>query len=489
MLLRDPPPFELILSPFPRCSYNAAAPLCSLPSLQTMPTVVQCFTVQPILGEQPQFHNKNVPEQIVGFFKANNVSKFSYSRPFRRGPKDPDNEFASMWIERTTFTTAYKMPGILRWFEVVQTSMTFISPLENAIETMQTSNDKILTMINQHHSDPNLSINPLSMLLNGTVDPAVMGGFTKYETAFFTEKYMYEHPEDMENIMKLKDLIAWQIPLLEEGIKVHGKKVTEALKPFHDRMEECFAQLKTKVENEYGVRDLSLFEERRGGGGGGSRPRSMIRSFRPLSVISLSSSSSSSSEKESPKVSGDSGAEPPLPRKQSSRSQEKSLDSGVKDAEERKLTRKENRVSGLFSSRKLSVAAPPPPDITEEPSRLPQLVSNTRTMESNPNSGQPAEGNTASPAGQAFTVINGFGGRVKSARPPPLPKKINPLLLESFSQDQGDSLSPPIQQGSVNEQFQNKATSPPTPDDSKGPKSPPPPPPPKNKRLVTPSHS
>lgn len=23
-----------------------------------------------------------------------------------------------MWIERTTYTTAYKLPGILRWFEV-----------------------------------------------------------------------------------------------------------------------------------------------------------------------------------------------------------------------------------------------------------------------------------------------------------------------------------------------------------------------------------
>lgn len=25
--------------------------------------------------------------------------------------------FQSMWIERTTFTTVYKLPGILRWFE------------------------------------------------------------------------------------------------------------------------------------------------------------------------------------------------------------------------------------------------------------------------------------------------------------------------------------------------------------------------------------
>uniref|UniRef100_UPI00398F6CFE dedicator of cytokinesis protein 2-like isoform X2 n=1 Tax=Pristiophorus japonicus TaxID=55135 RepID=UPI00398F6CFE len=451
---------------------------------------VQCFIVQPVQAEQVQFHNKNVPEQIVDFFKANNVMKFSYSRPTRRGPKDPENEFASMWIERTTFTTAYKMPGILRWFEAIQMSLTCISPLENAIETMQTSNDKILAMINQHHSDHNLSINPLSMLLNGIVDPAVMGGFAKYETAFFTEEYMSRHPEDMDNVDKLKDLIAWQIPLLTEGIRVHGKKVTEVLKPFHDRMEECFALLKTKVENQYGVRDLSFFEERRGGGaggGGGSRPRSMIRTFRPLSVISSSSLSSVSSDKETSRVTGD-NAEPPLPRKQASRSQEKVVDVVTKDVEEKKITKKESRVSGLFSSKRSSVAAPPPPpEVVEEPSRLSQSVSDTKMVESIPE--KPARASSVGLTGQGFGVSNGFSGRIKSARPPPLPRKINPSLLESFSLDQVDPPPSPPHQGSVKELSPSKTALPPAPDGGKPIKSPPPVPPPKNKRLAFPPQS
>lgn len=58
---------------------------------------------------------------------------------------------------------------------------TTLSPLENAIETMESTNEKILTMINQYQADWTLPINPLSMLLNGIVDPAVMGGFAKYE--------------------------------------------------------------------------------------------------------------------------------------------------------------------------------------------------------------------------------------------------------------------------------------------------------------------
>uniref|UniRef100_A0AAY4DU56 Dedicator of cytokinesis 2 n=1 Tax=Denticeps clupeoides TaxID=299321 RepID=A0AAY4DU56_9TELE len=242
---------------------------------------IQCFTVQPVLEIPPCLKNKPVPDQIINFYKSNYVQRFHYSRPVMKGTVDPSNEFASMWIERTTFFTAYKLPGILRWFEV--TNMSTISPLENAIETMSNTNEKILTMINQYQGDDSLPINPLSMLLNGIVDPAVMGGFAKYEKAFFTEEYVQSHPQDKDNLNHLKDLIAWQTPLLGRGITLHGKRVTDDLRPFHDRMEECFKQLKKKVEKEYGVRELPDFDERKS-----SRPRSLMRSYRQ-SIISISS--------------------------------------------------------------------------------------------------------------------------------------------------------------------------------------------------------
>uniref|UniRef100_A0A8C7RZW3 Dedicator of cytokinesis 2 n=1 Tax=Oncorhynchus mykiss TaxID=8022 RepID=A0A8C7RZW3_ONCMY len=217
---------------------------------------IQCFTVQPVLEIPPHLKNKPVPDQINNFYKSNYVQRFHYSRPVRRGPVDPNNEFVSMWIERTTFTTVYKLPGILRWFEATDMKHTTISPLENAIETMESTNDKILTMVNQYQADDALPINPLSMLLNGIVDPAVMGGFAKYEKAFFTEEYNLQHPEDRDKLYRLKDLIAWQIPLLGGGISLHGKRVTDDLRPFHERMEECFKHMRKKVEKEYGVRDL-----------------------------------------------------------------------------------------------------------------------------------------------------------------------------------------------------------------------------------------
>uniref|UniRef100_M4APV2 Dedicator of cytokinesis 1 n=1 Tax=Xiphophorus maculatus TaxID=8083 RepID=M4APV2_XIPMA len=309
---------------------------------------IQCFKVKPILNLPAKFQNKPVSEQIVSFYTVNEVHKFQYSRPVRKGEKDPDNEFANMWLERTTYTTAYKLPGILRWFEVKSVSTEEISPLENALETMQLANEKISSMVQRHLSDPNLPINPLSMLLNGIVDPAVMGGFANYEKAFFNDKYMQEHPEDHEKIEKLKDLIAWQIPHLAEGVRIHGEKVTEALRPFHDRMEACFKQLREKVEKQYGVRSLPSGDERRG-----PRPPSMVRSFtmpssqRPLSVASVTSISSDNS----PSRPGSDGfaLEPLLPKKLHTKSQDKlDRDEPERDRKERKKEKRNSKHQESF---------------------------------------------------------------------------------------------------------------------------------------------
>lgn len=85
---------------------------------------------------------------------------------------------------------------------------------------MESTNKAIRDLIIAHRNDENIPINPLSMKINGIVDPAVMGGFGKYEEAFLTPDYLEEHPNDEELVDRLKDLIASQIPLLEIGKSV-----------------------------------------------------------------------------------------------------------------------------------------------------------------------------------------------------------------------------------------------------------------------------
>ena len=456
---------------------------------------IQCFTVKPKLDLPPRFH-RPVSEQIVSFYRVNEVQRFEYSRPIRKGEKNPDNEFANMWIERTIYTTAYKLPGILRWFEVKSVFMVEISPLENAIETMQLTNDKISSMVQQHLDDPGLPINPLSMLLNGIVDPAVMGGFANYEKAFFTDRYLQEHPEAHGQIEKLKDLIAWQIPFLAEGIRIHGDKVTEALRPFHERMEACFKQLKEKVEKQYGVRTMpSGLDDRRG-----SRPRSMVRSFtmpsssRPLSVASVSSFSSDST----PSRPGSDGfaLEPLLPKKMHSRSQDKldkdDPDKEKKDKKKEKRNSKHQEIfdkefkpadSSLQQSEAVILSETISPLRPQRPkSQVINVIGNERRFSVSPAS--PSSQQTPPPvtprAKLSFSIqpsleLNGMMGMDVADVPPPLPLKGNMADYGNLMENQDMMVSP---------------TSPPPPPPQRQqppplPSKTPPPPPPKTTRKQT----
>ncbi|KAJ8404831.1 hypothetical protein AAFF_G00332180 [Aldrovandia affinis] len=458
---------------------------------------IQCFTVKPMLELPPKFQNKPVSEQIVSFYTINEVYKFQYSRPVRKGEKDPDNEFSNMWIERTTYVTAYKLPGILRWFEVRSFSTEEISPLENAMETMQLTNEKINNMVQRHLNDPNLHINPLSMLLNGIVDPAVMGGFTNYEKAFFTEKYSQEHLEDMEKIEKLKDLIAWQIPYLAEGVRIHGEKVTEALRPFHERLEACFKQLREKVEKQYGVKTLPGFDERRG-----TRPRSMVRSFtmpssqRPLSVASVTSISSDNS----PSRPGSDGfaLEPLLPKKLHCKSQDKlDREEPERDRKDKKKEKRNSKHQEIFDKELKATEIPLQP---AEAVILSETISPLRPQR---------------PKSQVINLLTGDRRVSVSPGPPtssPAPPPITPRAKLSFSLHTGSSLElngtgcsekgetpPPLpMKGSMadygnlvdNQDLTTPTTPPPPPPHQRHlppplPSKTPPPPPPKTTRKQT----
>jgi hypothetical protein len=55
--------------------------------------------------------------------------------------------------------------------------------LENAIETLESTNKRINSLIEQHIADVNLSTNNLGMLLNGVVDASVNGGISNYKVS------------------------------------------------------------------------------------------------------------------------------------------------------------------------------------------------------------------------------------------------------------------------------------------------------------------
>ncbi|CAB0042097.1 unnamed protein product [Trichogramma brassicae] len=233
---------------------------------------VQICKVDPVMDEKKhRLSGKPVTaEPVLRYHRVNNVQKFRFSRPVPRKDiiamngekeKEPSNEFASLWLERTVLAISHSLPGILRWFPVTYSETYLVSPLRNAIETMEATNATLRDLIISYRADTSLPLNPLSMKLNGVLDPAVMGGIDNYEKAFLNAEYRDSHLEDAQDLAKLENLIAEQIPLLGVGVKIHKARASVDLAPFHQHLEQCYAAMRTQIEARYGKRTCDLQAE------------------------------------------------------------------------------------------------------------------------------------------------------------------------------------------------------------------------------------
>lgn len=113
------------------------------------------------------------------------------------------------------------------------------------------SNRSLKQLLIRYQDDKEEPLNDLSMTLLGVLDPAVMGGISNYEQAFFTPAYLTNHKEDEQLIDKLKYLITSQIPLLNLGLKLHKIRVPLCMCKTHSHLEKCFKNMKKHIEKNY----------------------------------------------------------------------------------------------------------------------------------------------------------------------------------------------------------------------------------------------
>ncbi|KAH0630016.1 hypothetical protein JD844_012569 [Phrynosoma platyrhinos] len=245
---------------------------------------LQIYGVTPIPDNIDVLQMDRVPDRIKSFYRVNNIRKFRYDRPFHKGPKDKENEFKSLWIERTTLTLTHSLPGISRWFEVERRELVEVSPLENAIQVVENKNQELRTLISQYqHKQMHGNINLLSMCLNGVIDAAVNGGIARYQEAFFDREYITTHPGDAEKITQLKELMHEQVHILGVGLAVHEKFVHPEMRPLHKKLIDQFQMMRSSLYHE-----LPTLDKLSPACSGTSTPRSgMLVSHSPMSPESI----------------------------------------------------------------------------------------------------------------------------------------------------------------------------------------------------------
>uniref|UniRef100_A0A8D9BP44 Dedicator of cytokinesis protein 3 n=1 Tax=Cacopsylla melanoneura TaxID=428564 RepID=A0A8D9BP44_9HEMI len=211
---------------------------------------IQICNVKPLPERGPPCINPplaRVPDKIAQYYQVNDVRTFQLDRPMHKGPIDKDNEFKSLWLERTIMTISNPLPGILRWFEVIESNVEEVAPIQFACETIDNVNKDVKGLIAQYVNDSKRNINPLSMRLQGTIDANVMGGIAKYQQAFFTPEFARSYTQYIPFIHRLHALILEQIDILESGLVIHGQLAPSGVQPLHKRLLERFSGLRQSI--------------------------------------------------------------------------------------------------------------------------------------------------------------------------------------------------------------------------------------------------
>ncbi|RUS91929.1 hypothetical protein EGW08_000331, partial [Elysia chlorotica] len=209
---------------------------------------LQINAVSPVMEPRERFSGRFISDQIMRYYKVNDVQQFTFSRR----KEDVSGDVTNMWLERTYIKTSYPLPGIVGWFPVVHVTTLAVSPIENAIETMEDKNKNLLSLIEQHRQDFSLRSDTLGMQLNGIVDPAVSGGIANYKVCCLTFLGVIHCPSYSSQLTPC--LAARVVTLVRDGLLVHKSKAPEALQPFHSHMEQRFTQMCNMIEREYGVK-------------------------------------------------------------------------------------------------------------------------------------------------------------------------------------------------------------------------------------------
>ena len=203
-----------ILEPFPNAEVMRTL---AAPSKEDMDSPKQHIQINKVdcLPEKSQLTSMDVATQIRQYYLVNLIDTFCYSRPFHRGQKDPNNEFATLWTEKTILKTNYKLPGLQRCFPVISTVKLELTPLDNAINLIHNTNEELTILVKTQARNSNIALEPLTVKLKGVIDAAVNGGIKNYETAFLTEEYASNNPKDNSKIEELKVLLSEQVRLEE----------------------------------------------------------------------------------------------------------------------------------------------------------------------------------------------------------------------------------------------------------------------------------
>jgi dedicator of cytokinesis protein 3 len=141
----------------------------------------------------PIFTNPEVPVAIRSYYEHNATNTFSFTRPVRKESRALTrvvNDFINLWTEKTILICEDAFPTVLRRSEIVEVRIIELSPIENALQAVETTTQELQSLEHRYSalsktSGGKINTNVLSMALNSAVDAPANGGIPMYRRGMY----------------------------------------------------------------------------------------------------------------------------------------------------------------------------------------------------------------------------------------------------------------------------------------------------------------
>ncbi|KAH8918163.1 hypothetical protein BT69DRAFT_1354118 [Atractiella rhizophila] len=196
----------------------------------------------------PIFQSAEVPQAIKTYYEHNATNTFSFTRPVKkenRGLQRVTNDFVNLWTEKTVLICEDAFPTVLRRSEVVEVRIVELSPIENALSSVEKKTAELESLEKRYlslskTSEGKINTNVLSMALNGAVDAPVNGGIPMYRKAFFGSDFILANPDKAYLVKRLQEAIEAQVKTLDRCMRLHEMLAPPEMKPFHLTLKQFF---------------------------------------------------------------------------------------------------------------------------------------------------------------------------------------------------------------------------------------------------------
>lgn len=149
-----------------------------------------------------------------------------------------------LWTEEITYETNLRFPTILNKSEVRNIKVVKLSPLDNAVRTIEHMHDNLAQvetkLINafKEKSEYSSLLKDLRVLLSGAIDSPVNGGVEQYRKFMYDNEYGDNQNVASQKLMKIAfDKLC---VILDKCLQIHSKLVTPDMVPFHDSLSQLY---------------------------------------------------------------------------------------------------------------------------------------------------------------------------------------------------------------------------------------------------------